>query len=220
MFVNRSPTVYCNKFRPKNRTFDLPKKRIFFKLSGINCQIWKWEIVNPNDPDQDNGTKLLYCHRSLTTNNNHRSKFQGTQVEVKRVLLTSHCRTTRELIATDRGRGSLVVKETDSWPACHKFEPSTADNPPRRERCTLNLSRAQTSSSGVVVRRVDASSGVIRPWFKNMKTVAKSPRVVFIRVDVNVHSVIQLATDLGILSHKLAPPSPNYQANQRTVAVA
>ncbi|GFU71972.1 hypothetical protein TNCV_2999551 [Trichonephila clavipes] len=30
--------------------------------SGICRHIWKWEIVNPDDPDQDNGTKLLnYC---------------------------------------------------------------------------------------------------------------------------------------------------------------
>ncbi|GFT11392.1 hypothetical protein TNCV_1144581 [Trichonephila clavipes] len=27
--------------------------------SGIRCHIWKWEIVNPDDPDQNNGTKLL-----------------------------------------------------------------------------------------------------------------------------------------------------------------
>ncbi|GFW96032.1 hypothetical protein TNCV_957461 [Trichonephila clavipes] len=34
--------------------------------SGISRQIrdgiWKWDIVSPDDPDQDNGTKLLnYC---------------------------------------------------------------------------------------------------------------------------------------------------------------
>ncbi|GFT99585.1 transposable element Tcb2 transposase [Trichonephila clavipes] len=30
--------------------------------SGINRQIGEWEIVNPDDPDQDNGTQLLnYC---------------------------------------------------------------------------------------------------------------------------------------------------------------
>ncbi|GFU67058.1 hypothetical protein TNCV_4969071 [Trichonephila clavipes] len=34
--------------------------------SEINRQIWKWENVNPDDPDQDNGTKLLHCHWSLT----------------------------------------------------------------------------------------------------------------------------------------------------------
>ncbi|GFW24075.1 uncharacterized protein TNCV_4951191 [Trichonephila clavipes] len=50
------------------------------------------------------------------------------------------------------------------------------------QRCTLNLSRDQTSSRwcGVVVRRKDDSSGVIHvtcPWFKITWSVAKSPRV-------------------------------------------
>ncbi|GFX29750.1 uncharacterized protein TNCV_2750841 [Trichonephila clavipes] len=47
-------------------------------------------------------------------------------------------------------------------------------------RCTLNLSRAQTSSRrcGVVVRRGGASSDVVHvtlPWFKITWSVAKSP---------------------------------------------
>ncbi|GFX10975.1 hypothetical protein TNCV_512351 [Trichonephila clavipes] len=30
--------------------------------SGICRYIWKWEIINPDDPDQDNGTNLVnYC---------------------------------------------------------------------------------------------------------------------------------------------------------------
>ncbi|GFW37818.1 uncharacterized protein TNCV_4630231 [Trichonephila clavipes] len=50
------------------------------------------------------------------------------------------------------------------------------------QRCTLNLSIAQTSSRwcGVVVRRGGASSGVVHvtwPWFKITWSVAKSPRV-------------------------------------------
>ncbi|GFV26771.1 hypothetical protein TNCV_5000551 [Trichonephila clavipes] len=36
------------------------------KLSSSH-QIWKWEIVNRHDPYQDNGTKLFYCHQSLTS---------------------------------------------------------------------------------------------------------------------------------------------------------
>ncbi|GFU16090.1 uncharacterized protein TNCV_1300371 [Trichonephila clavipes] len=28
------------------------------------------------------------------------------------------------------GRGSLVVKVTNSWPACHVFQPSTVEDPP------------------------------------------------------------------------------------------
>ncbi|GFV19142.1 hypothetical protein TNCV_3223601 [Trichonephila clavipes] len=30
------------------------------------------------------------------------------------------------------GCGTLVVKVTDSWPACHEFEPSTVEDPPCR----------------------------------------------------------------------------------------
>ncbi|GFT81232.1 hypothetical protein TNCV_1999061 [Trichonephila clavipes] len=58
--------------------------------------------------------------------------------------------------------GSPVVKVKDSCPACYEFEPSTVEDPPcRGERCTLNLSTAQTSSRlcGVVVERT--SSGVV-----------------------------------------------------------
>ncbi|GFV19138.1 hypothetical protein TNCV_3223561 [Trichonephila clavipes] len=42
------------------------------------------------------------------------------------VFIKDHIRTTRS------GRGSLVVKVTDSWPACHQFQPSTAEDPPCR----------------------------------------------------------------------------------------
>ncbi|GFX17805.1 DUF4817 domain-containing protein [Trichonephila clavipes] len=42
---------------------------------------------------------------------------------------------------TQYGRGSLVMKVTDSWPACREFEPSTAeDSPCRGGRYTLNMS--------------------------------------------------------------------------------
>ncbi|GFW42640.1 methyltranfer_dom domain-containing protein [Trichonephila clavipes] len=37
----------------------------------------------------------------------------------------------------NEGRGSLVVKITDSWLACNKFEPCAAEEPP----CVLNMSR-------------------------------------------------------------------------------
>ncbi|GFW18296.1 hypothetical protein TNCV_4008351 [Trichonephila clavipes] len=52
--------------------------------------------------------------------------------------------------------GSLVVKVTDSWPACHEFDPSTAEDPPFRRAMHVNLTRAQTSFRwcGVVNRRV------------------------------------------------------------------
>ncbi|GFX29559.1 hypothetical protein TNCV_4776311 [Trichonephila clavipes] len=50
------------------------------------------------------------------------------------------------------------------------------------QRCTLNLSRAETSFRwrGVVVRRGSVNSGVVHvtcPWFKITWSVAKSPRV-------------------------------------------
>ncbi|GFT82607.1 hypothetical protein TNCV_1633971 [Trichonephila clavipes] len=43
----------------------------------------------------------------------------------------------------------------DLWQACHEFKPSTAEDPQYKERYTLNLSRAHTSSlwCDVVVRR-------------------------------------------------------------------
>ncbi|GFS98061.1 uncharacterized protein TNCV_2170511 [Trichonephila clavipes] len=61
------------------------------------------------------------------------------------------------------------------------------------QRCTLNLSRADTSSRwcGVVVRRGGASSGVVRHltmWFKITWSVAKSPRVAE-QCDVNIQSI-------------------------------
>ncbi|GFV84256.1 uncharacterized protein TNCV_3039161 [Trichonephila clavipes] len=62
------------------------------------------------------------------------------------------------------------------------------------QRCTLNLSRAETSSRwrGVVVRRGDASSGVVLvsgPWFKITSFVAKSPCIAE-QCDVIIHSRI------------------------------
>ncbi|GFV24694.1 uncharacterized protein TNCV_881641 [Trichonephila clavipes] len=63
------------------------------------------------------------------------------------------------------------------------------------KRCTINLSRAETSSRwcGVVVRRGGASSGVVHvtsPWFKITGSVAKSPRVAK-KYDVNIQSINQ-----------------------------
>ncbi|GFU70276.1 uncharacterized protein TNCV_904181 [Trichonephila clavipes] len=61
------------------------------------------------------------------------------------------------------------------------------------ERCTLNLSKAQTSSHwcGVVVRREGARSGVVLltcPWFKITWSVTKSPRIAE-QCDVNINSL-------------------------------
>ncbi|GFW84431.1 uncharacterized protein TNCV_3089481 [Trichonephila clavipes] len=48
-----------------------------------------------------------------------------------------------------------------------------------RERCTLNLQRAQTSScwNGVVVKRDQLKYRPRQPWFKITRSVSKSPRV-------------------------------------------
>ncbi|GFX61357.1 uncharacterized protein TNCV_4894011 [Trichonephila clavipes] len=52
------------------------------------------------------------------------------------------------------GRGSLVVKVTDSWNACHDFEPCTTEDPPcRGGRYMLNMSRLKRPLFGVEFRR-------------------------------------------------------------------
>ncbi|GFV73425.1 hypothetical protein TNCV_3389411 [Trichonephila clavipes] len=56
--------------------------------------------------------------------------------------------------------GNLVVKITSSWPACHEFEPSTAEDPQWR-RCTLNLSRLKRPPVGILGKLGEASSGVV-----------------------------------------------------------
>ncbi|GFX29181.1 uncharacterized protein TNCV_3217161 [Trichonephila clavipes] len=91
------------------------------------------------------------------------------------------------------GRGSLVVKVLDhGW---HVTSSSPVPLKTRRvgDRCSLNLSRAQTSSRwcGVVVRRGGTSSGVVvlsLPWFKITRSVAKSPRVAE-QCDGKIHSL-------------------------------
>ncbi|GFW43712.1 uncharacterized protein TNCV_4770611 [Trichonephila clavipes] len=58
------------------------------------------------------------------------------------------------------------------------------------QRCTLNLSRAQTSSRwcGVVVRRGGCELRSRPRWFKMTWSVAKSPRVAE-HCDVNIQSL-------------------------------
>ncbi|GFV54327.1 hypothetical protein TNCV_4366021 [Trichonephila clavipes] len=62
-----------------------------------------------------------------------------------------------------RGHGSLAVKVTDSWLVFKEFEASTPEDRNVGERCTLNRTRAQTSSRwcGVVARRSGTNSGVV-----------------------------------------------------------
>ncbi|GFW16860.1 uncharacterized protein TNCV_2759881 [Trichonephila clavipes] len=71
------------------------------------------------------------------------------------------------------------------------------------QRCTLNLSRAETSARwcGVVVRRGGASSGVVHvtsPWLKITWSVAKSPRVAE-QCDANIQSINKSETILQML---------------------
>ncbi|GFV96988.1 uncharacterized protein TNCV_4352001 [Trichonephila clavipes] len=87
------------------------------------------------------------------------------------------------------------------------------------QRCTLNLSRAETSSRwcGVVVRRGGCQLRC-RPRFKITWSIAKSPRVAE-QCDINIQSINQLV----VLSHgqmtrtisKLAPPLLTSTLHQR-----
>ncbi|GFV19421.1 hypothetical protein TNCV_3663541 [Trichonephila clavipes] len=54
------------------------------------------------------------------------------------------------------GRGSLVVKVTDSWPVCHEFEPRTAEDPLCSRVMHVKSVDTQTSSlrCSVEVRRI------------------------------------------------------------------
>ncbi|GFW31494.1 uncharacterized protein TNCV_1288411 [Trichonephila clavipes] len=92
------------------------------------------------------------------------------------------------------GRSSLVVKVSDRGWLVTSSSPVPLKIRRVVERCTLNLSRDQTSSHwcSVVVRREGTSSGgilVTCPWFKMTRSVAKSPRVAK-QCDVNIHSLI------------------------------
>ncbi|GFW91767.1 hypothetical protein TNCV_3400271 [Trichonephila clavipes] len=62
-------------------------------------------------------------------------EWHPNQADVSRFLLQVHC----------GGIGSLVVKVTDSWLACHEFEPSVTENPPCRGMHIKSV-EAQTSS--------------------------------------------------------------------------
>ncbi|GFW56382.1 hypothetical protein TNCV_2088911 [Trichonephila clavipes] len=63
---------------------------------------------------------------------------------------------------TNCARGSLVVKVTDSWPACQGFEPCTAEDPLCRETMEIKSVEAQTSSrwcgSGFKTNKIPTNS--------------------------------------------------------------
>ncbi|GFX77562.1 hypothetical protein TNCV_4026121 [Trichonephila clavipes] len=57
--------------------------------------------------------------------------------------------------------GSLVVKVTDSWLACHEFEPSIAEYAPYSvDRCTFNMSRLKCPPTGMRYYGLSALSRV------------------------------------------------------------
>ncbi|GFW12071.1 hypothetical protein TNCV_4531361 [Trichonephila clavipes] len=94
---------------------------------------------------------------------------------------------TPELLDHTRGRGSLVVKVSDHGRHAMSSSPLPLKTRLVGERCTLNLSRAQTSSLG----EGSASSGVVLftcEWFKITRSIAKSPRVAE-QCDANIHSL-------------------------------
>ncbi|GFX45268.1 hypothetical protein TNCV_2095531 [Trichonephila clavipes] len=66
-----------------------------------------------------------------------------------------------------------MVAAAASWPACHDVEPSAVEDPPCREGCTQNLSRAQTSFRwcDVIVRTGGASCGVVLGFFTMFQNV-------------------------------------------------
>ncbi|GFW81243.1 uncharacterized protein TNCV_375911 [Trichonephila clavipes] len=96
-------------------------------------------------------------------------------------------------VPAHKGCGSPVVKVSNHGRHVMRSIPVPLKTRRVGQRCTLNLSRAETSSRwcGVVARRGGASSGVVHvtwPWFKITWFVAISPLVAE-QCDVNIHSL-------------------------------
>ncbi|GFW92595.1 hypothetical protein TNCV_519121 [Trichonephila clavipes] len=74
-----------------------------------------------------------------------------------------------------RATAALVFKLTDTWMACHDFEPCSAEDPPCRGAILIKSIEAQTSTHwcGVEVRRRGSISGVVLIT----RSVARSPRI-------------------------------------------
>ncbi|GFT37017.1 uncharacterized protein TNCV_175361 [Trichonephila clavipes] len=87
----------------------------------------------------------------------------STSQDTKQTSKSRKKRRPKRILKEESGRGSRVVLASDRGWLCHEFEPSTTKDPRVGQRCTLNLSRSETSSRwcGVVVRRGGASSGVV-----------------------------------------------------------
>ncbi|GFY03352.1 uncharacterized protein TNCV_1173101 [Trichonephila clavipes] len=106
-------------------------------------------------------------------------------------------RATPELASQSPSFRVAAEAEWYSYRIVAGFVPSSSQVPLKirrvGQRCTLNLSRAKTSSHwcGVVVRRGGASSGVVHvtcPWFKITWSVAKRPHVAE-QGDINILSL-------------------------------
>ncbi|GFY15481.1 uncharacterized protein TNCV_1572921 [Trichonephila clavipes] len=120
-------------------------------------------------------------------------------IKYNRVLHPVLCSTPRlpetltERSARDHGCGSPVVKVSDHGRHVMSSSPVPLKTRHVGQRCTLNLSRAETSFRwcGVVARRGGANSVVVHvtwPWLKITWSAAKHPRIAKL-CDVNIHSL-------------------------------
>ncbi|GFW87437.1 MULE domain-containing protein [Trichonephila clavipes] len=75
-------------------------------------------------------------------------KHQNHETQLEHLRLSESDRTA--VADNENGRGNLVDKVMNSWPASHEFEPSTAEDPQCRGRCTKNLLMLKRSPVGVV----------------------------------------------------------------------
>ncbi|GFX37860.1 transposable element Tcb2 transposase [Trichonephila clavipes] len=80
------------------------------------------------------------AHFSTAVRNYLRATYPGSWIRRGGPIACSTCSTDLDFLnfffwghLKTAGRRSLVVKVTNSWPACRKFEPSTTEDPPCRE---------------------------------------------------------------------------------------
>ncbi|GFU83585.1 hypothetical protein TNCV_4069761 [Trichonephila clavipes] len=109
------------------------------------------------------------------------------------------------------GRGSLVVKVTDSCPPCHEFDPRTAKDPPCRGAMHVNCRELKLPLVGVV-------------WYLGygVPTQVSASSLDYVSKLRATRGL--LATDLVTLNYgqvtrttpELPPPSSNYHINGRT----
>ncbi|GFW96144.1 hypothetical protein TNCV_958571 [Trichonephila clavipes] len=85
------------------------------------------------------------------------------------------------------GRGSLVVKVRDSWPTCHDFERSTAEDPPCREgRCTLNMPRLKRPPVDVKFPEGSELANMVTNDAKMVANIAKFAANLVAKNDANL----------------------------------